>query len=108
MNKSNNSINKLDTYKLIFMQIPYAIRDYIPLSFWPEWVRINNEVLDVAIDMIEEHNQTWQPGDEILTFLSALEQDRHSKRITESDVISNMQALIIGNLLSRWHTVSQR
>jgi len=95
VNKGNESVNKLDTYKLIFMLIPYRLREFIPLRFWPDWCRTNNIVYDEILDMIDEHNEAWQPGDEILTFISALEQDRHANKITESDVIHNMQALFL-------------
>ena len=48
--------------------------------------------------MIEEHNESWEPGDESVTLISQIEQDRHAGRMTESDVIHIIQALFLGTV----------
>ena len=105
-------MNNLDTYKLFFMSIPYSIRNWIPLKFWPKFVISNNEAYDEMIDMVkflfflffvilhkskvEQHNKNWQPGDPSSTFISILGEDKHSGKITYSDVIHSLQALLFG------------
>jgi len=94
INVGNHSVNNLDTYKLFFMSIPYSIRNWIPLKFWPKFVISNNEAYDEMIDMVEQHNKNWQPGDPSSTFISILGEDKHSGKITYSDVIHSLQALL--------------
>ena len=53
INVGNHSVNNLDTYKLFFMSIPYSIRNWIPLKFWPKFVISNNEAYDEMIDMVK-------------------------------------------------------
>lgn len=48
--------------------------------------------------MIEEHNESWEPGDDSVTLISQIEQDRHAGRMTESDVIHIIQALFLGTV----------
>jgi len=54
----------------MMMSLPQWIRGLIPLAYWPQWCHDQQGLYDVIIDMMEEHNKSWQAGDEITTLFS--------------------------------------
>jgi len=90
-----NTIVRTDTEKLFFMSIPSSIRRFIPLRFWPKWCKSQQVLYDRIIEMIEEHNEHWKPGEQAESLIGIWQEDMHKGLGTESDVIHSMQSLML-------------
>jgi len=96
MQFATNTLVRLDNEKLAWISIPESVRNFIPLRFWPQWVADLQPFYDEIMKLIDEHDRIWQPGDEITTFIGQLEIDRRAGKMHESDMIHNVQELMLG------------
>ena len=89
-----SSVIGLTTHKLLFMLMPNYIRGMIPLRFWPDFVEDASALYDKVFDAWNEHDKTWEDGDEQLCLIDTLKQDLHDGKITKSDAITTLLILL--------------
>jgi len=76
------------------MIFPNYVRGLIPIRFWPLFTHDASALYDKVFEAWNEHDKTWESGDEQLCLIDTLKQDLHDKKITKSDAITTLLVLL--------------